>query len=70
MQSMEKMEERNMKMNMVRGMRLMLILMSISLIAGVASAQSADEIAEKDTMAKLGAGIALAGCGIGTGISQ
>jgi V/A-type H+-transporting ATPase subunit K len=67
---MEKMEERNMKMNMVRGMRLMLILMSVSLIAGVASAQSADEIAEKDTMAKLGAGIALAGCGIGTGISQ
>lgn len=70
MQSMEKMEERNMKMNMVRGMRLMLILMSISLIAGVASAQSADEIAEKDTMAKLGAGIALAGCGIGTGLGQ
>ncbi len=71
MQSMEKMEERNMKMNMVRGMRLMLILMSISLIAGVASAQSADETAEENVaMAKLGAGIALAGCGIGTGISQ
>jgi V/A-type H+-transporting ATPase subunit K len=65
-----KMEERNMKINMVRGMRLMLVLMSICLIAGVASAQTADEIAEKDTMAKLGAGIALAGCGIGTGLGQ
>jgi V/A-type H+-transporting ATPase subunit K len=68
-----KMEEINMKINMVRGMRLMLVLMSISLIAGVASAQTADEIAdnmEKDTMAKLGAGIALAGCGIGTGLGQ
>ena len=52
MQSMEKMEERNMKINMVRGMRLMLVLMSISLIAGVVSGQTADEIAEKDTMAK------------------
>jgi len=59
-----------MKMNMVRGMRLLLILMSISLIAGVASAATADEVAEADTMAKLGAGIALAGCGIGTGLSQ
>jgi hypothetical protein len=65
-----KMEEINMKINMVRGMRLMLVLMSISLIAGVASAQTADEIAEKDTIAKLGAGIALAGCGIGTGLGQ
>jgi|TARA_B100000809_G_C15068512_1_gene505089 V/A-type H+-transporting ATPase subunit K len=67
---MEKMEEINMKINMVRGMRLMLVLMSISLIAGVVSGQTADEIAEKDTMAKLGAGIALAGCGIGTGLGQ
>tara|TARA_B100001750_G_scaffold176862_1_gene145124 strand:- start:788 stop:1093 length:306 start_codon:yes stop_codon:yes gene_type:complete len=59
-----------MKINMVRGMRMLLVLMSISLIAGVASAATADEIAESDTLAKLGAGIALAGCGIGTGISQ
>jgi V/A-type H+-transporting ATPase subunit K len=59
-----------MKINMVRGMRLLLVLMSISLIVGVASAATADEIAEKDTMAKLGAGIALAGCGIGTGLAQ
>jgi V/A-type H+-transporting ATPase subunit K len=66
-----------MKMNMVRGMRLLLILMSVSLIVGVVSAQTADEIyddelgvAQSDTMAKLGAGIALAGCGIGTGLSQ
>jgi len=51
-------------------MRLLLVLMSISLIVGVASAATADEIAEKDTMAKLGAGIALAGCGIGTGLAQ
>jgi len=51
-------------------MRLLPVLMSISLIVGVASAATADEIAEKDTMAKLGAGIALAGCGIGTGLAQ
>jgi len=47
------------------------VLWGLTLIAGVVSAQlSAEEIAEKDTMAKLGAGIALAGCGIGTGLGQ
>jgi V/A-type H+-transporting ATPase subunit K len=60
-----------MKMNMKNAVRLLLVLMSVSLIAGVASAAAEDDaIAEKDTMAKLGAGIALAGCGIGTGLAQ
>ncbi|MDE0708498.1 MAG: hypothetical protein OSB33_06065 [Candidatus Poseidoniales archaeon] len=59
-----------MKMNMKNVVRLMLVLGAVSIIAGVASAATADEIAEKDTMAKLGAGIALAGCGVGTGLGQ
>jgi V/A-type H+-transporting ATPase subunit K len=60
-----------MKMNLKNAVRLLLVLMSVSLIAGVASAAAeGDAIAEKDTMAKLGAGIALAGCGIGTGLGQ
>ncbi|MDP6844678.1 MAG: hypothetical protein QF722_03900 [Candidatus Thalassarchaeaceae archaeon] len=59
-----------MKMNMKNVVRLMLVLGMVSIIAGVASAAEGDEIAEKDTMAKLGAGIALAGCGVGTGLGQ
>ena len=60
-----------MNMNMKNAVRLLLVLMSVTLLAGVASAELTDaEIAEKDTYAKLGAGIALAGCGIGTGLGQ
>ena len=59
-----------MKMNMKNVVRLMLVLGMVSIIAGVASAAEGDEIAEADTMAKLGAGIALAGCGVGTGLGQ
>ena len=61
-----------MKMNMKNVLRLLLVLMSVSLIAGLATAQESDEasVNDKDTMAKLGAGIALAGCGIGTGLGQ
>jgi V/A-type H+-transporting ATPase subunit K len=61
-----------MKMNMKNVLRLLLVLMSVSLIAGIATAQDDSEasVNDKDTMAKLGAGIALAGCGIGTGLGQ
>ena len=59
-------------MNMKNMLRLLLVLMSVSLIAGIATAQDDGETStnDKDTMAKLGAGIALAGCGIGTGLGQ
>ena len=62
-----------MKINMKNVMRLVLVLMSVSLIAGLATAQddgNEASVNDKDTMAKLGAGIALAGCGIGTGLGQ
>ena len=53
------------------GIRLLLVMSGLTLLASVVSAQLSDaELAEKDTMAKLGAGIALAGCGIGTGLGQ
>ena len=59
------------EMKLVRmGMRLLLVLSGLTLLAGVASALTEGELAEKDTMAKLGAGIALGGCGIGTGLGQ
>jgi V/A-type H+-transporting ATPase subunit K len=64
---MKKMRE----MKLVRmGMRMLLVLSGLTLLAGVASALTEGELAEKDTMAKLGAGIALGGCGIGTGLGQ
>jgi V/A-type H+-transporting ATPase subunit K len=60
------------EMKLVRaGIRLLLVMSGLTLLASVVSAQlSGDELAEKDTMAKLGAGIALGGCGIGTGLGQ
>ncbi len=58
----------NKRMKMVY--RLLMAVFIATLVAGVATAQEADAVNEKDTMAKLGAGIALAGCGIGTGLAQ
>ena len=60
----------NKRMRMVY--RLLMAVFIATLVAGVATAQEAgaDAVNEKDTMAKLGAGIALAGCGIGTGLAQ
>ncbi len=58
----------NKRMRMVY--RLLMSVFIATLVAGVATAQEADAVNEKDTMAKLGAGIALAGCGIGTGLAQ
>ena len=60
------------EMKLVRaGIRLLLVMSGLTPLASVVSAQlSGDELAEKDTMAKLGAGIALGGCGIGTGLGQ
>ena len=58
----------NKRMKMVY--RLLMTVFIATLVAGVATAQEADAVNEKDTMAKLGAGIALAGCGIGTGLAQ
>ena len=58
----------NKRMRMVY--RLLMAVFIATLVAGVATAQEADAVNEKDTMAKLGAGIALAGGGIGTGLAQ
>ena len=58
----------NKRMRMVY--RLLMAVFIATLVAGVATAQEADAVNEKDTMAKLGAGIALAGCGIGPGLAQ
>lgn len=60
----------NKRMRMVY--RLLMAVFIATLVAGVTTAQEAetDAVNEKDTMAKLGAGIALAGCGIGTGLAQ
>ena len=58
----------NKRMRMVY--RLLMAVFIATLVAGVATAQEADAVNEKDTMPKLGAGIALAGCGIGTGLAQ
>jgi len=60
----------NKRMKMVY--RLLMTVFIATLVAGVTTAQEAetDAVNEKDTMAKLGAGIALAGCGIGTGLAQ
>ena len=62
------MENKSKRMRMVY--RLLMAVFIATLVAGVATAQEADAVNEKDTMAKLGAGIALAGCGIGTGLAQ
>ena len=58
----------NKRMRMVY--RLLMAVFIATLVAGVATAPEADAVNEKDTMAKLGAGIALAGCGIGNGLAQ
>ena len=62
----------NKRMRMVY--RLLMAVFIATLVAGVATAQEAEAEADtgndKDTLAKLGAGIALAGCGIGTGLAQ
>ena len=58
----------NKRMRMVY--RLLMAVFIATLVAGVATAQEADAVNEKYTMAKLGAGLALAGCGIGTGLAQ
>ncbi|SUZ99042.1 uncharacterized protein METZ01_LOCUS51896 [marine metagenome] len=62
----------NKRMKMVY--RLLMTVFIATLVAGVATAQEAEAEADtgndKDTLAKLGAGIALAGCGIGTGLAQ
>jgi len=64
----------NKRMKMVY--RLLMTVFIATLVAGVATAQEAEAEVEadtgndKDTLAKLGAGIALAGCGIGTGLAQ
>ena len=64
---------KNMKLTRL-SMRLLLVLSGLTLIASVVTAQggtpSDSGFAESDTMAKLAAGIALAGCGIGTGLGQ
>ena len=62
------MENKSKRVRMVY--RLLMAVFIATLVAGVATAEEGDAVNEKDTMAKLGAGIALAGCGIGTGLAQ
>ena len=58
------------EMKLKLGMRLAAGLSSIALLAGFASAQDGSEQGVYGSMSKLGAGIALGGCGIGTGLGQ
>ena len=67
------MNRNNMKSKGTRtAYRLLMTVFMVTLVASVASAQdgAADNEHTTETMAKLAAGIALAGCGIGTGMSQ
>ena len=70
----KKTEEKNMENKSMRMIyRVLMAVLLATLVAGVATAQEGgetDAVNDKDTMAKLGAGIALAGCGIGTGLAQ
>ena len=61
---------RNKRMNMAY--RLLMTVFMVTLVASVATAQesAADNEQTTESMAKLAAGLALAGCGIGTGIAQ
>ena len=60
----------NKRMNMAY--RLLMTVFMVTLVASVATAQesAADNEQTTEAMAKLAAGLALAGCGIGTGIAQ
>ncbi|MFL2498743.1 MAG: V-type ATP synthase subunit K [Candidatus Thalassarchaeum sp.] len=60
----------NKRMNMAY--RLLMTVFMVTLVASVATAQesAADNEQTTESMAKLAAGLALAGCGIGTGIAQ
>ena len=57
-----------MKKNMMKGTSALMVLTSIAMIASVVSAQ--ETTSYNWDAAKLGAGIALGLCGIGTGMSQ
>lgn len=61
-----------MKMNYIRvGLMLIAAVLIVTAISDIAAAQEADETGgDIVSLSKLGAGIALAGCGIGTGLSQ
>jgi|TARA_X000000368_G_scaffold412911_2_gene400037 V/A-type H+-transporting ATPase subunit K len=63
-----KKEEKKMKKNMMKGTSALMVLTSIAMIASVVSAQ--ETTSYNWDAAKLGAGIALGLCGIGTGMSQ
>ena len=60
----------NKRMNMAY--RLLMTVFMVTLVASGATAQesAADNEQTTESMAKLAAGLALAGCGIGTGIAQ
>lgn len=63
-----------MKMNYLRiGLMLMAAVLIVTAIADLAAAQEGETTeagGDIVSLSKLGAGIALAGCGIGTGLSQ
>ena len=60
------------KKRMNTAYRLLMTVFMVTLVASVATAQesAADNEQTTESMAKLAAGLALAGCGIGTGIAQ
>ena len=60
-----------MKKNTMKGTRALLALSTITMIASVVTAQeAADNPSTVEAYGKIGAGIALGLCGIGTGYSQ
>jgi V/A-type H+-transporting ATPase subunit K len=68
---MEKRRKKEMKKNMMKGTSAVLTLTAITMIASAVTAQeAADNGSTVEAYAKIGAGIALGLCGIGTGYSQ
>ena len=59
-----------MKKTTMRGMSILMVLLALVLVASGVQAQATDNADTITAYAKLGAGIALAGCGMGTGLAQ
>jgi V/A-type H+-transporting ATPase subunit K len=60
-----------MKLNMRKTVLMALFaVLTVALVTDVAAAQGEDNASTESAFGKVGAGLALAGCGIGTGLSQ
>jgi len=58
------------KTTMMRGMSILMVLLALVLVASGVQAQAADNTETVSAYTKIGAGLALAGCGLGTGLAQ